>query len=169
MAKPRPPKAKTKSKDEDSLAGARVLVVEARFYDDIANALLDGARRVLDEAGTAVDVITVPGSLEIAPAIAIACDAAKRAKKPYDAAVALGCVIRGETLHYEIVSIESARAILDLSVTLQFPIGNGILTVEDDAQAWVRARPSEEDKGGGAAKAALALLRIKRSVNRSKR
>ena len=167
MAKPRPPKKTTK--DENSVAGARVLVVEARFYDDIANALLDGAKRVLDEAGTAVDVITVPGSLELAPAIAIAYDAAKRAKKPYDAVVALGCVIRGETLHYEIVSIESARAILDLSVALQLPIGNGILTVEDDAQAWVRARPSEEDKGGGAARAALALLRIKRSVSKSKR
>ena len=166
MAKPRPPK---KTKDENSVAGARILVVEARFYDDIANALLDGAKRVLDEAGTAVDVITVPGSLELAPAIAIAYDAAKRAKKPYDAVVALGCVIRGETLHYEIVSIESARAILDLSVALQLPIGNGILTVEDDAQAWVRARPSEEDKGGGAARAALALLRIKRSVSKSKR
>jgi 6,7-dimethyl-8-ribityllumazine synthase len=166
MAKARPPKLK---KDENTLAGGRILIVEARFYDDIATALLDGAKRALDAAGTTYDVLTVPGSLEIAPAIAIAYDASKRAKKPYDAAVALGCVIRGETLHYEIVSIESARAILDLSVTLQFPIGNGILTVEDDSQAWARARPSEDDKGGGAAQAALSLLRIKRSVSKPKR
>lgn len=165
MAKPRP--AKTKS--EAALTGARVLVVEARFYDDIADALLDGAKRALQEAGVAFDVITVPGSLEIAPAIAIAVDAAKRARKPYDGAVALGCVIRGETLHYEIVSNESARSILDLSIALRLPIGNGILTVENDAQAWARARPTEEDKGGGAARAALSLIRIKRSVSRSKR
>jgi len=166
MAKPRPPKAK---KDDNALTGARILIVEARFYDDIADALLEGAKRALEEAGTAYDVITVPGCLEIAPAIVIAADAAKRARKPYEGAVALGCVIRGETMHYEIVSIESARAILDLSVSLQLPIGNGILTVEDDAQAWARARPSEEDKGGGAARAALALVRIKRSVTRSRR
>lgn len=165
MAKPRPAKTKT----EATLTGVRVLVVEARFYDDVANALLDGAKRALQEAGVAVDVITVPGSLEIAPAIAIAVDAAKRARKPYDGAVALGCVIRGETLHYEIVSNESARAILDLSIALRLPIGNGILTVENDAQAWVRARPTEEDKGGGAARAALSLIRLKRSVSRSKR
>jgi 6,7-dimethyl-8-ribityllumazine synthase len=165
MARPRPGKAKT----EGALTGVRILVVEARFYDDIANSLLDGAKRALQEAGAAFDVITVPGSLEIAPAIAIAIDAAKRARKPYDGAVALGCVIRGETLHYEIVSNESARAILDLSIALRLPIGNGILTVENDAQAWVRARPTEEDKGGGAARAALSLVRIKRSVSRSKR
>jgi len=165
MARPRP----GKTTSEASLKGVRILVVEARFYDDIANALLDGAKRALQEAGAAFDVITVPGSLEIAPAIAIAVDAAKKARKSYDGAVALGCVIRGETLHYEIVSNESARAILDLSIALRLPIGNGILTVENDAQAWVRARPTEEDKGGGAARAALALIRIQRSVSRSKR
>lgn len=165
MAKPRP----AKTKNDAALTGVRVLVVEARFYDDVADALLDGAKRALQEAGVAFDVITVPGSLEIAPAIAIAVDAAKRARKPYDGAVALGCVIRGETLHYEIVSNESARAILDLSIALRLPIGNGILTVENDAQAWARARPTEEDKGGGAARAALSLVRIKRSVSRSKR
>lgn len=165
MARARP----GKTTSEGTLKGARVLVVEARFYDDIANALLDGAKRALQDAGVAFDVITVPGSLEIAPAIAIAVDAAKKARKAYDGAVALGCVIRGETLHYEIVSNESARAILDLSIALRLPIGNGILTVENDAQAWVRARPTEEDKGGGAARAALALIRIQRGVSRSKR
>ncbi len=166
MARPRPPKA---IKDEQALTGARVLVVEARFYDDIADALLDGAKRALEQAGAVFDVITVPGSLEIAPAIAIAVDGAKRTRKPYDGIVALGCVVRGETLHYEIVSIESARAILDLSIALQLPIGNGIITVEDDAQAWARARPTEQDKGGGAARAALALIRIKRRFTRSRR
>jgi 6,7-dimethyl-8-ribityllumazine synthase len=165
MARARP----GKTKHEAPLKGARVVVVEARFYDDIADALLDGAKRVLQESGVDFDVITVPGSLEIAPAIAIAVDGAKRARKSYDGAVALGCVIRGETLHYEIVSNESARAIMDLSIALRLPIGNGILTVENDAQAWARARPSEEDKGGGAARAALALIRIKRSAARSKR
>jgi 6,7-dimethyl-8-ribityllumazine synthase len=149
---------------QPSLKGARVLIVEARFYDDIADALLDGAKRALDAAGVGYDVVSVPGSLEIPTAIAIATDAAKAKQKPYDGAVALGCVIRGETLHYEIVSGESARALIDLSVSLRLPIGNGILTVETDAQAWARARPSEEDKGGGAARAALSLIRLQRSV-----
>src|SRR5262245_41811832 len=107
MARPRPGKTTT---TESTLKGVRILVVEARCYDDIANALLDAAKRALQDAGVTFDVITVPGSLEIAPAIAIAVDAAKKARKAYDGAVALGCVIRGETLHYEIVSNESARA-----------------------------------------------------------
>src|SRR3954451_22815671 len=117
MAKARP----GKSKDESALTGARLLVVEARFYSDIADALLDGAKRALQEADVECDVITVPGSLEVAPAIAIAVDAAKARRKPYDGAVALGCVIRGETLHYEIVSNESARALMDLSIALRLP------------------------------------------------
>jgi len=108
--------------------------------------------------------ISVPGSLEVAPAIAIAFDAAERAGKPYEGVVALGCVIRGETLHFEIVSQESARALLDLSVARRIPIGNGILTVDTDAQAFARARPEEMDKGGDAARAALALVRLKRSL-----
>ena len=108
--------------------------------------------------------MSVPGSLEVAPAIAIALDAAERAGKPYDGVVALGCVIRGETLHFEIVSQESARALMELSVARRMPIGNGILTVDTDAQARARARPQEADKGGDAARAALALLRLKRSL-----
>jgi 6,7-dimethyl-8-ribityllumazine synthase len=106
----------------------------------------------------------VPGSLEVPPAIAIAADAAERSGRPYDGAVALGCVIRGETLHFEIVSQESARALLDLSVARRLPIGNGILTVDTNAQAWTRARPEEGDKGGDAAQAALSLVRLKRRV-----
>src|SRR5947208_1423911 len=122
MAKARP----GKNTDESSLKGARMLVVEARFYNDIADALLDGAKRALQESEVAFDVITVPGSLEIAPAIAMCVDAAKAKRKPYEGVVALGCVIRGETLHYEIVSNESARALQDLSIALRLPIGNGI-------------------------------------------
>ncbi|MGZ5828962.1 MAG: 6,7-dimethyl-8-ribityllumazine synthase [Xanthobacteraceae bacterium] len=149
--------------------GARILVVEARFYDDIADALLDGAKRALEAAGASFDVVSVPGALEIPTAIAIAVDAAKSKRKPYEGAIALGCVIRGETTHYEIVGNESARALIDLSVTLRLPIGNGILTVETNEQAWARARTSGEDKGGGAAKAALALAAIKRDVAKAKR
>jgi 6,7-dimethyl-8-ribityllumazine synthase len=141
--------------------GARLLIVEARFYDDIATALLEGATRALKSAGATWDVITVPGALEIAPAIAIALDAAKAQRKPYDGVVALGCVIRGETSHYEIVAGESARALMELSVALRMPIGNGVLTVDTDAQAWTRAKPQQENKGGGAAEAALALARLR--------
>jgi 6,7-dimethyl-8-ribityllumazine synthase len=140
----------------------RVLVVEARFYSDLADALLTGATRALEAAEAAFDVITVPGALEIPSAIAIALDAAERRKAPYDGAVALGCVIQGETFHFDIVSMQSARAIMDMTVERRFPIGNGILTVDTEPQAWARAKPEEGDKGGEAARAALALIEIKR-------
>jgi 6,7-dimethyl-8-ribityllumazine synthase len=143
-------------------SGARILVVEARFYDAISDALLAGASKALDEAKVSWDSVIVPGALEIAPAIAIAMDAAEKQKKPYDGAVALGCVIQGETFHFDIVSMQSARAILDLSVERRFPIGNGILTVDTEAQAWARARLTEGDKGGDAARAAIALVELKR-------
>ncbi len=159
MAEPR----RSSGKDDD-LKGARILIVEARFYEDIADALLKGATRALEQAGAAFDRLSVPGSLEVAPAIAMALDAAERAGRPYEGAVALGCVIRGETLHFEIVSQESARALLELSVARLVPIGNGILTVDTDAQAWTRARPDEADKGGDAARAALALVALKRRL-----
>jgi len=146
--------------------GARVLVVEARFYDDIADALLAGAMKALEEARASVDCISVPGSLEIPPAIAIAADAARRRRRPYDAAVALGCVIRGETLHFEIVSHLSARGLMELSLARGLPIGNGIITVDTEAQAWARARVEEQDKGGDAARAALALIGLKGRVGK---
>ena len=139
MAEPR----RSTGQDAGDVKGARILVVEARFYDDIADALLKGATRVLEEAGVAFERVSVPGSLEIAPAIAMSLEAAEKAGQPIEGAVALGCVIRGETLHFEIVSQESARALLDLSVARRVPIGNGILTVDSDAQAWARARPEE--------------------------
>jgi 6,7-dimethyl-8-ribityllumazine synthase len=148
----------------DDLAGARLLIVEARFYDDIADALLAGAVRAIETAGASYERVSVPGSLEVPPAIAIALDGADRAGKPFDGAVGLGCVIRGETLHFEIVSFESARALMDLSVARHIPIGNGIITVDTDAQARERALPDQGDKGGDAARAALALIRLKRRV-----
>jgi 6,7-dimethyl-8-ribityllumazine synthase len=160
MAEPR----RAAANDTGDLTGVRILLVEARFYDDIADALLAGATRALEAAGTAFERVSVPGSLEIPPAIAIALDAADRAGRPYDGAVALGCVIRGDTIHFEIVSTQSARALMDLSVARRVPIGNGILTVDTDAQAWSRARPEEADKGGDAARAALALVRLKRRL-----
>jgi 6,7-dimethyl-8-ribityllumazine synthase len=140
----------------------RVLVVEARFYDDIADELLAGAKAVLEAEHATVTVVTVPGALEIPSTIAIVTEAAAARGEPFDAVVALGCVIRGETGHYDIVAGESSRALMDLSVSLRLPIGNGILTVENDEQARVRASRTEMDKGGGAAEAALAVLRIKR-------
>jgi 6,7-dimethyl-8-ribityllumazine synthase len=155
----------TSRRIEDApVSGARVLIVEARFYDDIADELLRGARAALDAAEAQVDVITVPGALEVAAALAIALDAAAAAGRPYDAAVALGCVIRGETAHFDIVAGESARALTDLGVARKLPLGNGIVTVENEAQAWTRARVGELNKGGGAADAALAVLRIKRRL-----
>jgi len=150
--------------DSGDLNGVRILIVEARFYEDIADALLAGATRALQKVGAVFDRVSVPGSLEVAPAIAIAADAAERSGRPYDGAVALGCVIRGETLHFEIVSQESARALLELSVVRRLPIGNGILTVDTNAQAWTRARPEEADKGGDAVWAALSLVRLKRRL-----
>jgi 6,7-dimethyl-8-ribityllumazine synthase len=144
------------------LPGARALVVEARFYDELADELLRGARAALEAAEVAVEVVTVPGALEIPAAIAIALDRAEEAGAPFDAVVALGCVIRGETGHYDIVAGESARALMDLSVSRRLPLGNGILTVENEEQAWARARVSEMNKGGGAAEAALCVLRLKR-------
>ncbi len=154
-------------KDRTDVRGARALIVEARFYDDIQDALLQGAVAELDAAGVAHDVVTVPGALEIPAAVAIAFDAAEKAGTPYDAAVALGCVVRGETFHFEIVSMESARGLMDLSVQRRIPLGNGILTVETDEQAWARARPGDLNKGGDAARAALAMLRLKRRLNRA--
>jgi len=144
----------------------RILIIEARFYDDIADALLAGASKVLEAAGAEFDCVTVPGSLEIPAAIAIATDAAKRRRRPYDGVVALGCVIRGDTIHFDIVSHQSARGLMDLSVARQLPIANGIITVDNEAQAWVRARPEEQDKGGDAARAALAMVGLKRQVGK---
>jgi 6,7-dimethyl-8-ribityllumazine synthase len=134
---------------------AKFLIVEARFYDHLNDLLIAGARAVLEDAGHKVEVITVPGALEIPGTIAMAAEAGR-----YDGYVAIGVVIRGETYHFEIVAGESARGIIALTMD-GIAIGNGILTVENEAQALTRARPDEKDKGGEAAKAAMALLELK--------
>ncbi len=134
---------------------ANILIVEARFYGHLNDLLLEGARAAIEAAGHHHETITVPGALEIPGAIAMAAD-------HYDAFVALGVVIRGETYHFEIVAGESARALMALTLD-GIAIGNGILTTEDDAQALTRARPSEKDKGGDAARAALAMLALKKT------
>ena len=156
MAEPR-----REIKPISGVAGTRLLVVEARYYDDIGDMLLTGARRAANLAGAEVDLLAMPGALEIPAAIAIACDKAAAAGRPYDGAVALGCVIRGETYHFEIVAGESSRALMDLTVSRKLPLGNGILTVESEEQAIVRADPAQGDKGGDAARAALALYHLK--------
>jgi 6,7-dimethyl-8-ribityllumazine synthase len=154
-------KGKGSTKKRDSL---HMLIVEARFYDNISDELLRGATRVLDNAGARYDRVTVPGTLEIPAAIAIAMDAARRRRAPFDGVVALGCVIRGETHHFEIVANESARALMDLAVKERFPVGNGILTVENETQALARARVEEGDKGGVAARAALTMVALKHTL-----
>jgi 6,7-dimethyl-8-ribityllumazine synthase len=140
----------------------RVLIVEARFYSELADELLRGAVEALEAYGASYDVVTVPGALEIPGAIAMAEEGRRHpAGGPrYDGYVALGTVIRGETYHFEIVSNESARGIMDLTVRNRLAIGNGVLTVEDEEQAWARARVSEGDKGGGAARAALTMVAL---------
>ena len=161
MAGPRQGKRET-----SDVKGARILLVEARYYDDIADLLLAGAMKELQGAGAAVEQISVPGSLEIPIAIALALDAAAKKRRPYDGVVALGCVIRGDTIHFEIVSNQSTRGLMDLAITRNVPIGNGILTVNTEAQAFARARIEEQDKGGDAARAALALVRLKRRLRK---
>ena len=141
-----------------------LLIVEARFYDDMSDALLDGARAALDEAGATYDIVTVMGALEIPAAIAMALDGADSGGTEYDGFVALGMVIRGETYHFEIVANESSRALMDLSVSESLAIGNGILTVENDDQAWARARRTEKDKGGFAARAALTMIALREKL-----
>ncbi len=141
-----------------------LLIVEARFYDDMADALLDGAKTALEDAGATYDIITVPGALEIPPTIAMALDGADNGGTEYDGYVVLGMVIRGETYPFDIVSNESSRALMDLAVSESLAIGNGIMTVENEAQGWARARRSDKDKGGFAARAALRMIEIKQRL-----
>ena len=143
-----------------------IMVVEARFYEDISDALFEGAERALKKAGATFERFAVPGALEIPGAIRLAIEAQRegKLKKPFDGFLALGCVIRGETSHYDTVCNESARGLNELAIKNAVCIGNGILTVENDDQAWARARMKEKDKGGGAAEAVLALVAIKRKL-----
>ena len=155
MAGPRQTSADKAATPAVEIDGARVLVVEARFYDKLADELLAGATAVLEEAGCRVDVVTVPGALEIPLVLQTMAQSGR-----YDGLIALGAVIRGETYHFEIVAGESARGIMALTMD-GMAIGNGILTVENEEQAIVRADPKQKDKGGEAAKAALALFALK--------
>ena len=134
---------------------AHVLIAEARFYAHLNDLLLAGARGAIEAAGHSHETVTVPGALELPGAIALAADSGR-----FDAYVALGVVIRGETYHFEIVAGESARGLMALTMD-GLAVGNGILTVENEAQAMVRADPQQSDKGGGAAQAALAMLELK--------
>ncbi|MCP4314652.1 MAG: 6,7-dimethyl-8-ribityllumazine synthase [Hyphomicrobiales bacterium] len=145
-----------------------LLIVEARFYDDLADALLQGATDALKEAGASWDVVTVPGALEIPAVIAMALDAMDEGGTGYEGFVALGTVIRGETYHFEIVANESSRALMDLTISESLAVGNGVLTVENSDQAWTRATrhdgSGEKDKGGFAARAALTMIDIKKKL-----
>ena len=159
MAAPRRESTRTARFD-----GETFLIVEGRFYDDINDKLIAGAKAAFAAAGASADVVTMPGALEIPIAIAFALDNAEKAGKPYAGAIALGCIVRGETYHFEIVSNDSNRALIELAVARRLPFGNGILTVENDEQAEVRANPSKGDKGGDAARACLALAALKRGA-----
>ena len=140
----------------------RILIVESRYYDHIATSLLDGATAALDLAKAQFERITVTGALEIPPAILFA----SQSDRSYDGYVALGCVIRGETWHFEIVAGESARGLMDLGLQYSLCIGNGILTVENEKQAEVRARRDGGDKGGDAARACLSLIETRTRFSR---
>ncbi|GAA5095021.1 6,7-dimethyl-8-ribityllumazine synthase [Bartonella acomydis] len=135
------------------------MIVEARFYDEISDALLAGAVNTLQKAEASYDIVTVPGALEIPAAIAFA---EENNKVSYDGYVALGCVIRGETYHFEIVANDSCRALMDLTVYKHLAIGNGILTVENEKQAWERAKQDQKNKGGFAAEAVLCMIALKK-------
>ncbi|MGX1097656.1 6,7-dimethyl-8-ribityllumazine synthase [Amorphus sp. MBR-141] len=136
------------------------LIIEARFYDDLADALFDGARKVFDVRGVTYERIQVPGVLEIPSALSMALTAAEEGRFDFDLVVAIGCVIRGETGHYDIVAGESNRAIMGLVIETGVPFGNGILTVETGEQAWERAHVDRRNKGGSAAEAALAMYEL---------
>ncbi|MGB1007001.1 MAG: 6,7-dimethyl-8-ribityllumazine synthase [Thalassobaculaceae bacterium] len=138
-----------------------ILIVEARFYGDIADELAAGALAHLDAAGVSHERIAVPGAFEIPGAIAIAADSGR-----YDGFLALGCVIRGETSHYDYVCGESARGLMDLAIDRRLAIGYGILTVENGDQAWARARVSEKNKGRDAAEACLAMVGLRQTHGR---
>jgi 6,7-dimethyl-8-ribityllumazine synthase len=140
---------------------AKILIVEARFYPHISNALLDGATAVLERAGAHFERVSVPGALEIPSAIVIAARAGEDSARSYDGYIALGCVIRGETYHFEIVSNESTRGLMDLGLQHGLCIGNGILTCVNEEQALARADRLGQDKGGDAARACLALVDLR--------
>lgn len=148
---------------------AHILIVEARFYNDLADELARGAIAAIEARGATWERVSVPGVLEIPAAVKYALDGMAHGSvtKMIDGFVTLGCVIRGETTHYDIVSNESARALMDLAVGRSLALGNGIQTVENEAQAWARAKVDQKNKGGGAADACLDMIELKRQLGAS--
>ncbi len=142
-----------------------ILIIDAPYYAKISAELLKGAVAALETAGASHDHVSVPGVLEIPAAVAMAIDAMVEGGTQYDGYITLGCVIRGETTHYEVVAGESARALMDLSIAECLALGNGIQTVENEAQAWARANVSDKNKGGVAAQAALAMILLRQKLN----
>ncbi|WP_299471757.1 6,7-dimethyl-8-ribityllumazine synthase [uncultured Roseibium sp.] len=140
---------------------SKLLIIEARFYDDLADALAEGAVKEIEAAGATYERIAVPGVLEIPAALSMAMTAMENDGVLYDGFVLLGVVIRGETTHYDIVANESNRVIMDLIVDADLAVGNGILTVENDEQAWARAKVGDKNKGGAAARAALDMIALR--------
>lgn len=147
------------------MTAPHLLIVEARYYHKLSDGLLSGAKAALDEAGASHDLVTVPGALEIPAAIAFALEGEENGGTAYDGFVALGVVIRGETHHFDIVANESSRALMELGIAETLAIGNGILTVENETQAWERADPEKLDKGGFAARAALAMVELQKKLS----
>tara|TARA_R110000824_G_scaffold399843_1_gene606062 strand:+ start:148404 stop:148865 length:462 start_codon:yes stop_codon:yes gene_type:complete len=145
---------------------AHILIVEARFYDDLADELARGAIAAIEARNATYERVAVPGVLEIPAAVKFALDAMAHGGqvRRFDGFVTLGCVIRGETTHYDIVSNESARALMDLAVSRSLALGNGIQTVENGDQAWARAKVDQKNKGGGAADACLDMIELKRHL-----
>ena len=155
--------ARTRSADATDLK-PNILIVEATFYPEISRLLLDGATAALERGGAYFDCVSVPGALEIPPTIHFAMKGGEHGGKHYDGYVALGCVIRGDTYHFEIVAGQSGRALVDLGIHYGLCIGNGILTVENEEQALVRADREQADKGGDAARACLALVGLRQRL-----
>ncbi|TBW39721.1 6,7-dimethyl-8-ribityllumazine synthase [Siculibacillus lacustris] len=148
--------------DPSEVAGAKILIVETGFNAEIVAALREGALAVLATAAVTWDIVVVPGALEVPAAITYALRAEEKRGQHYDGYVVLGCVVRGATGHYDIVAGESSRALTDLTVAFRLALGNGILTVENDEQAWERADRTRLDKGGAAAAAALSMVALRR-------
>ncbi len=142
-------------------AGPNLLIIEARFYTDLADALAEGAIQTIEAAGGHYERVSVPGVMEIPAALSMAMTAMENEGTLYDGFVLLGVVIRGETTHYDIVANESNRVIMDLIVDADLAVGNGILTVENSEQAWARAKVDDKNKGGAAAQAALEMIALR--------
>ena len=155
--------ARTRSADATDLK-PNILIVEATFYPEISRLLLDGATAALERGGAYFDCVSVPGALEIPPTIHFAMKGGEHGGKHYDGYVALGCVIRGDTYHFEIVAGQSGRALVDLGIHYGLCVGNGILTVENEEQALMRANREQADKGGDAARACLALVGLRQRL-----